>query len=706
MKQLLVLILVSGLFGLFLSFPLPSLKQPSTSQLITDKNGVALRVILNQNGDIHLPLKSIPPLVKQAVLAFEDQYFEWHFGINPFSVLRAMWHNLWGKSRIGASTISMQVIRMQTRNQRTLANKLLETLYALQLEWQYEKEEILLQWLNLTPYGSNIIGMETASWLYFGKPLAHLGLEQVLMLSVLPKNPNPSQKQLKTSINRLCKQLKITPYSMKWIDEFFTGKRFKRPPLPYRAAHFAHLPVFDSYPKNESIIRSSLDYNLQLDLNNTLRSLVESHQNLAVTHASGMLLELSSMKILAWAGSQNYFGPLGKNDLNLALRSPGSTLKPLIYTQAFEEGILIPDSQLLDIPQGFSGYFPKNFDRGFKGLISAREALQQSLNIPAIEIELELKTRLHQILKTINSQGLHPDPDHYGPSLVLGGGSLRPLDILRLYSTLAKGGKLYPIEYLEEIKPQSSTSLFSKEAVFMTEEILKNAPLPRNLLKSEYRSNHLPVAFKTGTSAKNRDLLTIAWSSQYMALIWMGRFDSKPTYVSEARNSTAPYVLEFLMRLAHQKTNPTPVPERIIKESFCKEPRFIKLNQCNTIGEFLSIAGISKKQYCPPLRPEQIAWYGNSATTRSCYEDLNQQPPVILKPYGEEIRLNEDSAYLPIQCISFHPDPKVHFMLNGKKLGQYQSGESSGVKVNSGYQEVECIHAGGLSSKRLIKVIY
>ncbi|MBW7877504.1 MAG: transglycosylase domain-containing protein, partial [Candidatus Cloacimonetes bacterium] len=421
MKQLLVLILVSGLFGLFLYFPLPSLKQPSTSQLITDKNGVPLRVILNQNGDIHLPLKSIPPLVKQAVLAFEDQYFEWHFGINPFSVLRAMWHNLWGKSRIGASTISMQVIRMQTRNQRTLANKLLETLYALQLEWQYEKEEILLQWLNLTPYGSNIIGMETASWLYFGKPLAHLGMEQVLMLSVLPKNPNPSQKQLKTSINRLCKQLKITPYSIKWIDEFFTGKRFKRPPLPYRAAHFTHLPVFDSYPKNESIIQSSLDYNLQLDLNNTLRSLVESHQNLAVTHASGMLLELSSMKILAWAGSQNYFGPLGKNDLNLALRSPGSTLKPLIYTQAFEEGILIPDSQLLDIPQGFSGYFPKNFDRGFKGLISAREALQQSLNIPAIEIELELKTRLHQILKTINPQGLHPEPDHYGTSLVLGG---------------------------------------------------------------------------------------------------------------------------------------------------------------------------------------------------------------------------------------------------------------------------------------------
>ena len=715
MKRLLVLVCVSGvllpaliiliLCNLFL---LPEFSLPGTSYLITDKNSVALRVILNQDDNLHLPLTSIPPLVKQAVLAFEDQYFEWHWGVNPFSVLRALMHNLAGNPAIGASTISMQVIRMHTRGPRTIKNKILETLYAIQLETRYSKDEILLQWLNLTPYGSNIVGMESAAWIYFGKSLANLGPEQILMLSVLPKNPNPKPKQLLANMNRLAKRLNMQPLSTKWVHEYFKNGRIKRPSLPYKAAHFTHLPELTSPTPKTPVIQTSLDYNLQIDLQNTLKTLVESHQHLSVTHASGILLELKTMKILAWAGSQNYFGPLGKNDLNLALRSPGSTLKPLIYTQAFEEGILIPDSLLLDIPQGFSGYFPRNFDRGFKGLVSAREALQQSLNVPAIEVELELQTRLHKVLLFLQAQGLHPDPDYYGSSLVLGGGSLRPFDILRLYTTLAKGGVLYPIQFLEASEPKPGKTLFSQEAVYLTEEILKNAPLPKELLKSEFRSNHLPIAFKTGTSAKNRDLLTLAWSKKYMALVWMGRFDSKPTYVAEARNSTAPFVLELLTRLPHQQQDWDQVtpPSRIISAPACAEPRFIRKDQCETMRKSQMIAGTSKQQYCPPIRPEQIAWYQKSAVSRSCYENLHQQPPVILKPYGEEIRLLKDSAFLPLQCISFHPDPKVFFLLDGQRLGEFRSGETSGIRVNEGLRELECIHAGGLSTKRRIKVIY
>lgn len=679
--------------ALFFLIPLPRFDTPQ-SRIFLDSSNRMLRLELAVDHSYRLGMQEIPPMVRSSVLALEDQYFYWHPGINPFAVIRAIWHNLTSTKAVGASTISMQVARLSLRLKRTIPNKVYEMLLALRLEMSYSKEEILRLWLDLTPYGFNIVGFHTAAFLYFNQSPDNLSTGQIAFLVSLPKNPSPKAAHLQRSMNRVLSSLR--KQGLIHADEFtaaaressasrFFGKsgRLKRPDQPPRAMHYLRWIQARARPE-ERVISTTLDWNLQMELELSLRDNVRRFQHQGVTHSAGAIIGVTDGSIRAWAGSHDFLGPAGQNDVLLSLRSPGSTLKPFVAIEALNQGIATMESMLLDIPQSFHGYFPRNFDEGFRGAVSLSDALRLSLNLPFVELEGELERGLYDILKLASFEGLR-SRSHYGQSLVLGGGSLRPWDLLRLYHSLPSRGLIRD--------GARQFRLFEPEGVLLVEQVLSTIPLPRPVLFDSWQSESFPVVMKTGTSDQSRDLYCVAYTGDFTVLLWMGRFDGRPTSVAEARSTIALTMMSLMKRLPRiQSMNA--VKARLDTAPMCREPRFISRNHCLSMQPVTIIPGTTRLDYCPPLRPEQIVWYGLNSARRSCYssEEL-VLPPLIIEPASTEVVVRNGDP-IAIRCVS--PDSaNLTVYVDQEQIGSVQSTEPVWVRLSQGSHRIACASDNG-----------
>ena len=517
------------------------------SRAVYARDGRLLRLTLSEDGKYRLwvPLHEMSPLLVEATLLNEDRRFRLHPGVDPASLLRSAWTTYGARSRRrGGSTITMQLARLKYGlDSSRPAGKVAQILRALQLELYYTKDEILAAYLNLVPYGGNIEGAGAASFTYFGKDVSRLDLSEAITLSVIPQNPirramtdagRASRRELEGARKRL-----FARWIVRHPEDARRGGALEAPwevharrALPFEAPHFTRRAL--SLSREERVV-TTLDLDAQRLLERLVAGYVERRGDEGIKNAGAMLVDFTSMEVVAAVGSANYRDEaiLGQVSALTARRSPGSALKPFAYALAYEQGLIHPNTLLKDAPAAFGSYDPENFDGEFAGPLPAREALIKSRNIPAVELSSRLAPPgLHGFLKSAGVE-LPFGPEHYGLGLVLGTGETSMEELARLYALLGNGGLLKPLRRRAADPRSPGARLLSQDAVFLTMDGLKSNPRPRQSFREDWRAGALPVYWKTGTSWAFRDAWSAGVFGRYALVVWIGDFrgESNPAFV-------------------------------------------------------------------------------------------------------------------------------------------------------------------------------
>ncbi|MCK5242938.1 penicillin-binding protein 1C [bacterium] len=535
--------ILSCLLALFLFLyaliPLPRPVFPRDySRVILDENKNILRVFLNQQEHWILPpekQKAIPEKLKHAVLHYEDRSFYRHRGVSAKAVLRALVLNLrYKKVMSGASTITMQVARLSKPKARTYANKLLEMLQAVKMEIRYSKEEILCMYLDHAPYGGNIKGYQAAAWKYFGKRAAELTWAQAATLAVLPNLPSlitpvVNRNKLITKRNDLLKTLVKQGYLDNSSYELAITE-----PAPDKVLPFPLLAPHATRRLSQSCLgQFTLQTTLNKDVQTTCKEILQRHlyflRAYGIKNVCLLVAETKSGAIRAYVGSQDYHDNEheGKVDGVQSPRSSGSILKPFLYAAAMDEGLILPDMKMKDIPTHFKGFSPQNYTKTFQGLVFAREALIQSLNVPAVRL---LNTygvySFYLLLKAAGVTTLFRTADEYGLSLILGGSEVTLWEMVALYRGLGQGGIFQPLTILTDKSAAKNAGqrLLHPASCFLVLNMLRDVKRPGAEYYWEQFNNQRPIAWKTGTSYGSRDAWAIGTNPKWTIGVWVGNF--------------------------------------------------------------------------------------------------------------------------------------------------------------------------------------
>ena len=504
------------------------------SKVVLDRKGEILSVFLNSEEEFHIKYDGeVPETLKTAVINYEDKKFYSHSGVDYPRILKSFFNNMTGRKKMGASTISMQVVKLLEPKKRTYFNKLVEVVKAYKLESEFSKEEILKIYLNNVPYGSNIVGYSGAIKMYFNKQVKDLSYAEATLLAVLPNSPGilnlkKNNDKLETKRNRLLKTL----LDRKLIDErqykFSLLEKFPNKIYYYEKK----APQFSIFLKNrypEKIIKSTLDYNLQKKLEKIVHDYSNAMKDVGINNAAVLVVNNKTKEVLAYVASQDFYDKRNNGEIDglQAKRSPASLLKPFLFALSIDDGLIVPDSIYPDVPIYFGNFYPKNSSNTFTGMVKIDEALIKSLNIPFVKLLSDYGVdRFYYFLE--NNDNYPEDRfDKYGLSLILGTREMRPVDIAKLYMGLANYGKVSNLKYtLTEDKPKEYQQ-FSRGASYLTLETLSRVVRPGNeKLYSEQR----PISWKTGTSYGMKDAWSVGVSPDYTVLVWLGNFNQKSIF--------------------------------------------------------------------------------------------------------------------------------------------------------------------------------
>ncbi len=553
-----VILFVSVSTLLFLPAP-PLLQHIGFSRAVYDENHHLLRLTLGPDEQyrLYVPLSQISPTLVEATLLQEDQYFRWHWGVNPFSMIKAFWETYITKSRrVGASTITMQLARIRFGiHSKTSLGKVKQIIRALQLEVHYSKNQILEAYLNLAPYGNNIEGAGAASLIYFGKPVQSLAVPEALTLAVIPQNPiqrTPQQKNLKNIRNKLfLRWVKKHPQDIQQkplIDLPLQMQNMRS--LPFLAPHFVNT-VLQEVPLKKQMIVSTLDIHLQALSEKIVHRYLSRKKELGVYNAAVLLVDTRDMSVKSLVGSADFFnrsieGQINGTDIK---RSPGSTLKPFIYGLALDQGIIHPDTVLKDVPHSFGSYNPENFDYDFMGPIHAKDALVLSRNIPAVYLADQLShPNLYELLEQAHVSQLKPE-SYYGLALVLGGAEITMQELTGLYAMLVNHGIWQNLRFEKNQTIENHQKILSPEASFLVLDMLKNTPRPEGSDTIAPQA----VSWKTGTSSGYRDAWSIGAIGPYVLAVWIGNFDNTSNHAFVGKNIAAPLFFELIDGIQHER---------------------------------------------------------------------------------------------------------------------------------------------------------
>ncbi len=521
------------------------------STLVTDREGRPLKLVPANDGRYRLftGLGDIAPVAREATLLYEDRGFHRHPGVDPLALARAAWTTYVRRTRVvGGSTITMQLARLRFGlDTRTVLGKLVQSARALQIERHYGKAEILEAYLNLAPYGGSIEGIGTASRIYFDKPASALSLGEALALAVIPQNPTdrfPVRAAGRAEL--LAARERLLGAWLSGADDADAGAvararlipGFRSPAgLPSHAPHF----VRDHVPHGSgSRIRTTLDLDLQHLVEARIAEHVERRRRDGIANAVAMLVDARGMEVLALVGSAEFFDAAIAGQVNgaRAPRSPGSTLKPLLYALAMDAGLIHPMTLLEDAPRRYAAYTPENFDRGFLGPVFARDALVYSRNVPAVGLLADFGVeRFRDWLRGAGVKDLRPAADH-GLALALGGSEITMEELVRLYATLAGGGVWRDFTIVPGSMPGTPRRVLSEEACFLVLDMLRDVARPDAPARGF--DERPAVAWKTGTSFGFRDAWSVGIVGHYVLAVWVGNFDGSPNPALVGREAAAP----------------------------------------------------------------------------------------------------------------------------------------------------------------------
>ena len=569
-----VAVFAAAILTLDALFPPPISRGDRVSILVSDREGRPLRALPLQNGTWRLraDLDEIDPVFIEALLEVEDQRFWRHGGVDWVGMGRAVFSSVKaGRIVSGGSTITMQTARLLEPRPRTVGSKLIEIFRAHQIEARLSKQEILSLYLTLAPYGGNLEGIRAASWRYFGRAPNELSDDQIALLIALPQSPEVRRPDLRPEGARAGRDEIITKLNrLGYLDDRRTaearaadipGRRFA---FPAKAWHAASKVATGQ----NSDTRATLDAALQAELERTARRAVESLGS--ETQVSILVVDIPTRAVRAAIGSADRARPGGWLDLTAQARSPGSTLKPFIYAMAFDDGEASPTTRIQDLPKRFSAYQPENFDRMFRGDVRVAEALQHSLNIPAV-LALD-RVGPQRFAASLALAGAPPRISRSaynapGLALALGGAGMTGQELAVLYAALGDGGRAKPLVWREADitarKDQSGYRLMSADSAQSILDILKKSPAPAGRMPGRLTANAPEVAFKTGTSYGFRDAWAAAVSGRHAIVVWVGRADGAPRPSETGRKAALPLLFEVADRAAHHLGNDLDATSRL-----------------------------------------------------------------------------------------------------------------------------------------------
>ncbi|MGI4850938.1 MAG: penicillin-binding protein 1C [Janthinobacterium lividum] len=545
-----------GFFSLDKIYPLSLDRFYDVSITITSSDTTCAHVFQTKDDKWRLPVTAndVDARFIKALIYCEDQHFGYHFGINPFSLLRAF-GQFASQGRIvsGGSTLTMQVARLLEPRPRNMSSKVIEIYRALQLEAHFSKQEILNIYLTLAPYGGNIEGIQAASYSYFGKSAKNLNPEEIALLIALPQSPRRSFHKV------------FTPYALKarntLLNRLFNASFMEmtvlqsalQQKLPLRKNLPRHLPHLSQRLRQHNPDLKTITTSINLPLQIYLQNLVTQSLNIlpSKVNVAVLVVHHATQEVIVYLGSSDFFNHQnqGQIDFTRAIRSPGSTLKPFIYGMGFETGLFQPNTLVNDEVHAYGSYRPGNFDKTFNGSVTIEEALIQSLNIPAVSALNRLGAlKFLGMLEEVNIKPKFPDAyTAPGLSLALGGVGMSLEQLMILYSALAQGGIISPLKYQPSVS-NCEVRLFSNQTCGWLTEILQ-----KNSLSFDPSCSN--IAFKTGTSYGYRDAWVFGYNHDYVVGIWIGRPDGASCGYGTGASLAVPLMQQIFQVLPKHSNN-------------------------------------------------------------------------------------------------------------------------------------------------------
>ena len=657
-------------------FSLPrTLFQEPYSTVIESKEGELLGAKIARDGQWRFPEEdSVPEKFKKCIVYFEDEHFYKHPGFNPGAMVNAIKQNRRaGKVVRGGSTLTQQVIRLSRKGKnRTYFEKIIELILATRLELGYSKDEILDLYAAHAPFGGNVVGLEMASWRYFGLKSKQLSWAESATLAVLPNAPSliyPGKNQIKLLVKRNRLLLKLNQegiidkqtYELS-VDEPLPGKPYN---LPQTAPHLLQRVAKD---QEGTKVKTTVDFAVQNRVNQIAKYYYNQYKQNEVNNLAILVIDVKNRNIISYVGN----APTDKDhqkdvDIIDAPRSTGSILKPLLYAAMLDDGELLPNTLVADVPTQIAGYTPENFNLTFDGAVPAHRALSRSLNIPAVLMLQEFGVnKFYEELQKFKLRDINKTPDHYGLSLILGGAESNLWDLCRSYANLSSTvnyfnkshGKYRTKEFAELNYENNFEADFGDEtnqknilgagSIWLTYNAMEEVNRPEGDEAWKFYDSSLKIAWKTGTSFGNRDAWAIGTNSKYVVGVWVGNATGEGRPTLTGVTSAAPILFDVFNLLPRQKWFETPYQD-LDEVEVCTLSGYLAKEGCPKLKQWVTRKG-KTTSICPYHKTVHLDKSEQFQVNSSCenVENIIVKDWFVLPPVMAWYYKGKHIEYLPL----------------------------------------------------------
>jgi penicillin-binding protein 1C len=675
-KLFLILFIFFLLFLLFwFSLPNPLFNNP-TSTILEAEKGELLSARIAIDGQWRFPhIKQVPEKFKKAILAYEDKNFYSHLGIDFLSLAQATKENIKaGKIKRGGSTLTMQVIRIAKKNpKRIFLEKVKELFQAVRLEISYSKEEILKLYSSEAPFGGNVVGLEAASWRYFGQSPDKLSWAEAATLAVLPNSPSlifpgKNQERLKIKRDKLLFKLKQTGELDEMTYQLAIQEPVPGPPhaLPYLAPHL--LSYCEKRGLGGKRNLSTIDITLHKRVNKILEMHHEKLSGNGIHNAAAIVLEVETGNVLSYCGNiikegreKNYWNDV---DIIQSPRSTGSILKPLLFSMILNDGRLLEKSLVPDIPTLIAGYAPKNFYLTYDGAVSFQQSISRSLNVPAVRLLQEYGyEKFHNHLKKLGMSTLTRPANHYGLSIILGGAEGTLYDMASIYRNMALSLNHYHENLNQEKALSHYKALILKEenqtdkstftipvtpaSIYLMMEAMNEVSRPDEEAGWKDYISAYKIAWKTGTSFGYRDGWAIGCTPQYVVAVWVGNADGEGRPELTGIATAAPIMFDIFKLLKSNRWFMQPFND-MTKTTICRKSGYRSTSLCDEVDTLWIQKQGGNSPLCPYHKIIHLDQSEKHQVTSECESTNNMVSKswFVLPPAMEYYFKNKNSSYI------------------------------------------------------------
>jgi penicillin-binding protein 1C len=755
-----------GLRALAQTVPLPARLTQAPSAAVTYRDGSYAHVFLapDERWRVPVALEEVDKAYLAALIRLEDKRFWSHPGVDLLAVVRAAAQNLARGRRVsGASTLTLQLVRVLEPRPRTVRSKLVEALRALQLELRFSKQELLGLYLQFAPYGRNVEGVEAAALAYFGHRASSLSPAEIATLLAVPQNPNrryptPANavrlRQARDEIAQRLLRLGALPLGAAPLSAEAALAQIRATSAPARLRPFPReAPHLAAWLKEREVgrlrIATTLDRGLQALVERTFHGVGPEARTKGIHHGAAVLLDHRTGEVVALVGGFDFWSkePGVQLPAFAAPRSPGSLLKPFLYAHAIDRGLALPSHLVPDIPVNYGTYSPRNFDGRFDGLVTLEQALSRSLNVPFVELLAKVGVeRFLGELRTLGGRSLREAPGHYGLSAIAGGAELTLLEVAGLYAALAQGGKARPLRLLADQEPQGAVQAFSEGAAYLTRRALALRDRPDFPTRARYSRMPPQIHWKTGTSFGHRDAWAAGSGPSHTAVVWMGNLDNRSSSELVGAEASGPLLFGLLEAVSRGAAESERRPKELVPVEVCAYSGHLPTEACAHTTHTLARRTIVPTRTCPyhvrhevevatglllspgcrEGRPAELrsmlAWpsglrrwakdqrrqvHALPAYAPGCQPPTQTGGPQILSPPAKKIALllagvRPEDQELALQAES--DGARLSWFINGEFLGEVAADERLWWTPRPGKHEVLVTDDAGRSSRRVLEV--